>query len=574
MLKANPKKIWNVINRPENSKISLCDGDGAFFSDHACAGVLSITFSDAFSSPSNIAFPQLSEPQYAPMDPISIDTMGICKLIETLPLSSSAGNDMINSKLLKSTITYSSIYLTKIFEQSLVRGQLPVDWKVGKIIPVHKSGDKHSSSNYRPISLTSVPCKILEHIIYSHLVQHLEFNSFFHQAQHGFRKSFSCETQLASFTHDLQSVLDRCSVVDCIFIDFAKAFDKVSHILLLHKLSFLNIDSQVLTWIHSFLLDRYQYVTANDANSELSPVRSGVPQGSVLGPLLFLIYINDLPNSVRSSLRLFADDCVLYREVSNTTDIDALQSDLNSLLDWCRTWRMELNITKCKHLRVSRKNTSCPVYKLNNDPLESVTSYKYLGVHISSNLSWRKHIEHVINNANRTLGYIKRNFFLAPFDLKLTLYKSLVRSKLEYAASIWDPHEESLIHAIESVQNRSARFILSNYHRTASVTSMKASLHIPHLSLRRKISRLCLFHKIYYHNPSLKISLILPPYYISPRTDHRQKVGIHQSSTSAFAHSFMPKASLEWNQLPPSVTSITSITAFKKAVSDHFLVVH
>lgn len=251
----------------------------------------------------------------------------------------------------------------------------------------------------------------------------------------------------------------------------------MSHKLLLLKLNSLNIDANVLSWITCFLTNRSQFVTANDETSPLASVNSGV-----LGPLLFLIYIKDLPNSISSLIILFADDCVIYREVTNASDVLILQADINRVSKWCDLWGMELNTTKCKAMRVSRK-CNVPSYFLANVPLLSVSSYKYLGVYMTSDISWKMHVEYVINNANQMLGYLKRNFSLAPSSLKLTLYKILVRSILQYA-SIWDPGHSKLSNALESVLNLSARFILNNVHRTASVSSMKTSLSSPNLNLR------------------------------------------------------------------------------------------
>lgn len=265
------------------------------------------------------------------------------------------------------------------------------------------------------------------------------------------------------------------------------------HKLLLYKLSKLNLDHNVLKWIESFLANRSQFVTANGHDSPHSDVQSGVPQGSVLGPLLFLIYINDLPSAITSDVHLFADDCVILREITNEYDISLLQADLNNVSEWCRLWRMELNINKCKFLRVSRSNDNLPVYYLNNVALESTNSYKYLGLHITSKLTWNHHVEYIINQANRLMGYLRRNFSHAPSPLKLLLYKTLLRPKLEYAAAIWDPYHENLIHSLELIQNNATRFILWNYYRGASVSSMKSNLGLQPLATRRKISRLSFF---------------------------------------------------------------------------------
>lgn len=292
-----------------------------------------------------------------------------------------------------------------------------------------------------------------------------------------------------------------------------------------------------------------------------------MPQGSVLGPLLFLIYINDLPSALTSQVHLFADDCVIYREITCTDDTNALQSDLNYISDWCNTWRMELNINKCKILRVHRNSTTLPFYHLNNIPLDSVNSYKYLGVHITSNLTWSLHIEYIIGKANSTLGYLRHNFSNAPSSLKLLLYQSLVHPKLEYAAAVWDPHNENLIFSLELVQNNSVRFIYSNYYRTSSISSMKANLCLPSLASRRYIARLTLFHKLYHH-PFLQNDFISQPHYLSHRIDHRFKVRIQTGNTNTFSNSFFPRTSRQWNHLPYDIVAINDNKLFRKAVAN------
>lgn len=465
----------------------------------------------------------------------------------------------------------SSLILCDIFSQSLQCCTIPSDWKVGRVVPLHKSGVSHSPLNYRPISLTSIPCKLMEHVIYSHVVCFLESNSFFSTCQHGFRKYLSCETQLLLFTNDLFRAVDNGFVVDCIFLDFAKAFDSVSHQLLFFKLDSLNLDANVLSWIKCFLSNRFQYVSANGHDSSFASVTSGVPQGSVLGPLLFLIYINDLPTQVSSTIKLFADDCVIYRIISNSCDRTALQTDLDSISRWCSDWLMKLNINKCKSMRVSRVpySTNPADYTLNNTPLTAVTSYKYLGVIIAQNLSWTLHVNYIINNANRMLGFLRRNFSRANTTVKLTLYKTLVRPKLEYACSIWDPGQVTLTNSLELIQNRSARFIISNYSRYSSVSAMKLTLDLPDLALRRQCSRLCLFHKIFYFDLTLKEELLHRPSYVSSRIDHSQKVGVPLCRTKIYSDALIPRTSEDWNHLPASITAISDSKNFKTAINTY-----
>lgn len=568
MLVNNPRQFWRVVNKKDTREITLKTSDGVTHKDD-CAVILCDTFAAAVSGLLNKGSnPVCQASGYLPMEAIRFDTAGVQKIIENLKVSSSAGIDNITSKFLINTKVYSAIILTKIFEQSLEAGCLPDDWSVGRIIPFFKSGDKLCPENYRPVSITSIPCKIMEHVIYSQLVKFLEGNSFFTDSQHGFRKNFSCETQLICFIHDLHSILDNGTPIDCIFLDFSKAFDKVPHDLLILKLRSLNIDDNVLAWVIAFLSNRSQFVTVNNFDSPRVPVGSGVPQGSVLGPLLFLVYINDLPLNITSSVSLFADDCVIYRAIKGHSDVLELQADMDRVQEWCETWGMALNVNKCKYMHVNRHSTSIRSYHINNVLLEVVNSYKYLGIHITSTLSWKTHIEYIAGKANSTLGYLRRNFNQAPVSLKLLLYKVLVRSRLEYAASVWDPGHDSLIYELERVQNRAARFILSNYHRTSSVTSMKTTLALPLLSLRRKVSRLCIFHKIYFTNPLLRSRLLAQPTYVSTRIDHRHKVGLPLAHTKCFHNSFVPKTSVCWNHLPCDIVGIKDAALFKIAVTN------
>lgn len=282
ILKNKPRQFWKLVNGDKDDVITINSSDGVVLSNVQCASAFNDFFVTSFSKYQQAPNPSVDTLEYSNMPPLCIDPCGVAKIIDTLKLSSASGIDNINSKFLKNTKEYSSIILSKIFEQSLLTEALPSDWKVGKVVPVHKSSDKHKVNNYRPISLTSIPCKIMEHILSSEIARHLDSNTFFHNAQHGFRKTFSCETQLACFTNSLHSKIDHGSRVDCIFLDFAKAFDKVSHELLMLKLSRLNLDPNVLAWLRNFHLKRSQFVTVNQTTSSFSPVYSGVPQGSVL----------------------------------------------------------------------------------------------------------------------------------------------------------------------------------------------------------------------------------------------------------------------------------------------------
>ena len=222
------------------------------------------------------------------------------------------------------------------------------------VAPIFKKGDRSKAANYRPVSLTCICCKLLEHIVSSNIMQH--FDNILTDAQHGFRQRRSCESQLILTVHDLAQGIEDQQQLDVILLDFSKAFDKVPHRRLLHKLNYYGVCNDNLMWISHFLADRHQCVVLNGESSAQAPVSSGVPQGTVLGPLLFLAFINHLPEKVtHSSTRLFADDCILYRKITTPEDATLLQQDLNSLQDWEKTWMMEFHLDKCQLLRVTNK---------------------------------------------------------------------------------------------------------------------------------------------------------------------------------------------------------------------------
>ncbi len=257
-------------------------------------------------------------------------------------------------------------------------------------------------------------------------MNHLDANNILTDTQHGFRPRRSCESQLITTFHDIAGQLDRRDTkqVDAVVLDFAKAFDKVPYKRLTLKLKYYGISGPILHWLTAFLTNRTQRVLLDGSSSDTASVSSGVPQGTVLGPLLFLLYINDLPLSTRnSSTRLFADDSLLYKAVKTPDDCRLLQQDLDSLQQWERTWQMYFRPDKCKILRfTSSHNPIHHIYTLHDTQLEPVQTHKYLGVHLSTNLKFNTHTDAICSNANRTLGFLKRNLHGCTRDIKHIAY--------------------------------------------------------------------------------------------------------------------------------------------------------
>ena len=289
-----------------------------------------------------------------------------------------------------------------LFQQSIDSGSLPTDWTSANVAPVFKKGDRHKAENYRPVSLTSVLSKLLEHIICRSMMSHFEKNEVLTDLNHGFRSGYSPETQLAVTIDDLAKRFDDGQQTDVVILDFSKAFDTVPHDRLLHKLNSYGIKGQLLSWIKTFLTTRKMRVVVDGEFSSEADVISGVPQGTVLGPILFLVHINDLPECVSSSVRLFADDCLLYRSIKSIKDHEALQKDLTHLETWATKWGMKFNASKCYVLPLKKKTSY--FYQLDNTILKEVTNNPYLGLNISHDLKWSHHINSVCKKASSTLG--------------------------------------------------------------------------------------------------------------------------------------------------------------------------
>ena len=508
----------------------------------------------------------MDEGDYSELCELNITEEGVKKLLLKLNPNKACGPDDITPRVLRELAEEVAPILTMIFQSSVDTGIIPSDWRTANVTPVFKKGEHYDPANYRPVSLTSVPCKILEHIVVSSLMNHLEENSILTPHQHGFRKKRSCETQLLEFAEELSENMERGGQTDIVILDFAKAFDKVNHSLLLHKLHHYGVGGKINKWIEGFLSNRLQAVVVKGARSDYVSVRSGVPQGSVLGPSLFLVYINDLPEQLTSLTRLFADDTAVYRLVASSLDQDQLQQDLLKLEKWEKSWDMVFHPGKCTTLPVTRKKQPLTnEYHLHNQRLATVDSAKYLGVTISHDLSWDEHINNICSKANKTLGFLRRNLRISATQLKETAYKSFVRPILEYACTVWDPHTKQNIMKIEAVQRRAARFVLRRYHNTSSVKSMIDKLGWDSLQQRRKTSRLAMLFKILHEEVCVDAAKLQP----APprqRRGHSQQIAQIQCRTLYRQQSFFPNTIRDWNDLTEKTATASTLDTFVSRV--------
>ena len=274
-------------------------------------------------------------------------------------------------------------------------------------------------------------------------------------------------------------------------LDFTKAFDKVPHKRLIHKLNYYGITGSIATWIETFLTGRTQQVVVNGATSSSTIVTSGVPQGTVLGPLLFLLYINDLPDNLSTSVRLFADDCILYTPIRTQNGSSLLQNDLLKLQKWQDTWLMKFNPDKCYTMTLATRTHTSNMYTFCGQTLTSVNSHCYLGIHLSNTLNWTNQTKVASTKAQQTLGVIRRNLNKCPTHIKAVAYTSLVCPILEYASAAWDPHSQNNVNTLERIQRQAARFCKNNYSReSGSVTKLLQELGWETLQARRKHKRI------------------------------------------------------------------------------------
>jgi ribonucleases P/MRP protein subunit RPP40 len=312
---------------------------------------------------------------------------------------------------------------------------------------------------------------------------------------------------------------------------------------------------RVVEWIQAFLTNRFQKVKFSNEFSDPLPVTSSVIQGSTLGPILFLIFINDLPNSIKSSIRLFADDAIIYRKVCSIYDCVLLQKDLLSLHLWAAINKMSIHVGKCGIITFGHPNNKILFdYKIGDIAVSRVNFIKYLGVIFSEDLTWRRHISFIVSKAARNLHFVMRNLRLASKKVKNLAYTSIIRPCLEYACILWDPHQNYLIESVEAIQRRAARYVCGNFSRYDSVSSMICELGWDSLAKRRYYNRLKAMFKImcdFEAYKELKLHLC-PPTYLS-RHDHPCKIREMTVTSDSEKYSFLPKTINDWNSLPVSV---------------------
>lgn len=442
-------------------------------------------------------------------------------------------------------------------------------------MPVFKKGSKTKANNYRPISLTSQLVKILESIIRSKMIQFLMENNIVTHYQHGFVLKKSCFTNLLVAFEDWTAAVDSGYGVDVIYLDFSKAFDSVPHLRLIEKLKGYGIGGNLLQWLRSFLQGRHQRVVLNGIQSQWSEVFSGVPQGSVLGPLLFVLYINDIAENIHCKLGAFADDTKIYTIIESVCDTMNLQRDVDSMQEWSKTWLLNLNLEKCKVMHIG--NTFKTSYTMQSSSslvtgssavLTEVDSEKDLGIWTTSTLKPSLHCDKAAASATKVLGMLKRTFPVFSRELFVFLYKTYVRPLMEYCVQLWSPYLSRDIDALEKVQRRATKLVKPL--AKLSYESRLKELKIYSLYCRRQRGDLIETYKLLNGYYDVDWNMFFTPSPLQNTRGHQMKLYKKSSKLILRSNFFTQRVINLWNSLPSSVVSATTVSMFKQRLDEHW----
>lgn len=581
------KEMWKNLNRtigksdkPNDDVILQINGQDT------SAGVdVANHFNDFFSS----IGPQLASSLSSGMDVNKYNTLQrmpnslflrpatteeVVLKIKELDTRKSAGPDGITAAFVKTHHQIFSILLRDMFNECVESGYFPDFLKVAKVTPIHKAGSRKDVNNYRPISVLSVLSKILEKLLVDRLLHYLRDRHVLYDNQFGFRLGSSTLTAANELVDDIYEAMDTRRITGVLFLDLKKAFDTINHDMLLKKLEFYGVRGTCNALIKSYLSDRLQFVSVNGSRSSLSPVRVGVPQGSNLGPLLFLIYINDLPNlKLNGKPRLFADDTSLSYKAKDVCElIRRMKSDMELLYGFFNENLLSLNLSKTKYMIFHTPQLRVPSHPelvVNSSLIEKVSSFKYLGLIFDTNLKWNDHVCKLHSEISAICGIMWRLSTMLPQQQLLTLYYAFVHSKLSYLVSIWGAASQAVLRKLQTLQNRCLKIVYRKPRLYPSVDlyqhSAMSILPIPALREQQNVVQIhnLLFNPIAHHNQDL--SRAQHTY----NTRNQSELLLRRPNTDAGKKRFAYCAKKQYNSLPDYLKDERNVQRFKKCLKFH-----
>ena len=578
-IKSNPKYFFSYAKRFSKSRSSIAPlqrQDGTLTTDPTeKAQLLQQQYVSVFSNPLDAdverSLSWVEAHDGETFDDFTFTPKDIEDAIGELDPYSAAPDGDIPAKVLTECKAQLAYPIWLLWDKSFQQGVIPPTLKQQTITPIFKKGNKADPSNYRPVSLTSHLIKTFERVLRIRLVDHLERNNILPDNQHGFRKNRSCLTQLLEHVDSVLKELNSGKEVDVIYLDYSKAFDKVDHTILLEKIKKYGIGGKVFTWIENFLTGRVQAVTVEGFKSSLEDVESGVPQGTVNGPIYFIIYVIDLALQIRNSIPLaFADDTKLMKAIISMICSALLQDDLGHVVEWSKVNNMVLHENKFEVMNFCL-NHGLPVdlrqyVTPSGVQIEPKDTVRDLGVLISSDCSWTPHVCQVTAGARKMAAWVFGAFKdRSPLPM-ITLFKSMVRSKLEYCCPVWDPSKIGDIQAIENIQRQFTRKILGC--KDLDYWDRLKKLRLMSLQRRRERYSIIQTWKILQKCAPNSTGII---FYDSDRLGVRARVPTlnhkaQRSVATIYDNSFGVRAPRLWNMLPKGVNTVTTLDSFKVAL--------
>ena len=570
------KTLKNFYGKKKKEQIpTLIDGNKHLCSNIEKANVLN----DYFVSNSKLPTHQQTEPLPElnrlcdeMLNEIHTNHNEVEKILRSLNSNKATGPDGIPNKILKDCAKSLSFPLADLFNKSLSLGRFPGNWKKVHVHPIPKSGDKQSKSNYRPISLLSCISKVLERIVYNRLYNHCKNHGLLNPRNSGFKPCDSATNRLIELVHNIHKGLDDSKEVCVVFLDITKAFDRVWHDGLIYKLQEFGIRGELLEWFRSYLNGREQRVVVGGEYSHWKQIEAGVPQGSVLGPLLFLIFINDITQNIESDMSLFADDSTLVQIGNDRVSMaETINRDLNTLAEWGKRWFVSFNALKTKFMLITNRRivTVFPPLIMNVTQLKQVSEHVVLGLTLTEKLTWTSHIQRLYDKSLLRLNILKSLCAKLPRSTKVNLYKTFIRPVLEHCNLLYVNATFQDLKLLDKIQRTSA-VVCTRAYRCTETGQLYIELGWDSLATRRKIHTAVLLYKVLKCNVSPYLKLLLPILNHGRTLRNQGKLKLFRCRTTKFYNSILPIGVKIWNSLPVNIQNSPSINSFKRNVIRHF----
>ena len=596
------KSIWKHL-RTANKKTSACDNalpdeleingqqytnsqDIAFkLNDYFASISEYINTEDAITSAPDLTKLETYISSKIPLDTFfripKITVNQVSEFINGLNPAKATGLDGIGPRILKLASTVLSPSITALIKKSIETATFPDQLKMAKLYPIHKGGSKSDPANYRPISILPTISKIFEKHINKHLVAFLNKYKVIHANQSGFRQKHSCQTALVKLIDQWMACIDRGDIVGSVFLDFRKAFDLVDHSILIDKLSLYKCQGPDLNLISSYLQSRQQVIDSGKGLSTPAYIKSGVPQGSILGPTLFLIFINDLPLHMEyCDIDLFADDATFHANGTTKSEVEPkLQTDGNNSKSWAKHHKMQIHYDKTSCMTLgSRHRTQNEASKLDitidGNEIKQVDKQKLLGVYIDENLLWTTHIDYLCSTISTKISLLKQLSTYVPVKVQKLFYQGYILPLIDYGSNTWGSTSKLNIERLSKLQKRAARIILKADFDTPS-SEMFNELGWSTIENRHNYNKAVLTYKALNDLTPEYISNLLKPTFETHNRNLRSatngSLSVPRSRTSLFDRSFSATAPKLWNSLPKEITTASSLENFKQLAKTNFM---